>query len=117
MSEEEKQAVKNFENLLKKHFEETSVTSGNFLDGVKGIHILNIIENQQKEIERLKKFEKYYENGKVVWQRKDYISKEKIEEKIEEINNEKLNYSEDEYYLENEIKGYAIDKLKELLGE
>ena len=54
MDEEEKQAVKNFEDLLKKHFEETSVTSGNFLDGVEGIHILNIIENQQKEIEELK---------------------------------------------------------------
>lgn len=43
--------------------------------------------------------------------------KEKFEEKIEEINNEKLNYSEDEYYLENEIKGYAIDKMQELLDE
>lgn len=47
----------------------------------------------------------------------DYISKDKIREKIDEINDEKLNYSEDEYYLENEIKGYAIDKLKELLEE
>lgn len=43
--------------------------------------------------------------------------KEKFEGKIEEINNEKLNYSEDEYYLENEIKGYAIDKMQELLDE
>lgn len=41
--------------------------------------------------------------------------KDKIKAKIEEINNEKLNYSEDEYYLESEIKGYAIDKMKELL--
>ena len=47
----------------------------------------------------------------------DYIPKSKAKEKIEEINNEKLNYSEDEYYLENEIKGYAIDKLQELLEQ
>lgn len=48
---------------------------------------------------------------------KNYISKDKIKEKIEETNSEKLNYSEDEYYLENEVKGYAIDKLKELLNK
>lgn len=40
---------------------------------------------------------------------------EKIKEKAEEIRNEKLNYNEDEYYLEQEIKGYAINALKELL--
>ena len=45
------------------------------------------------------------------------ISKDKIREKIKQINDEKLNYSENEYYLENEIKGYAIDKLRELLEE
>lgn len=48
---------------------------------------------------------------------KQFISKDKIKEKIEETNSEKLNYSEEEYYLENEVKGYAIDKLKELLEE
>ena len=46
---------------------------------------------------------------------KKFIAVDKIRGKIEEINNEKLNYSEDEYYLENEVKGYAINKLKELL--
>lgn len=45
----------------------------------------------------------------------NFISKSKIEDMIAEIEADKLNYSEDEYYLENEIKGYAIDKLKELL--
>lgn len=48
---------------------------------------------------------------------KQFIAVDKIKEKIEETNNEKLNYSEDEYYLENEVKGYTIDKLKELLEE
>ena len=49
--------------------------------------------------------------------KENYIRKDKIKEKIEETNSEKLNYSEDEYYLKNEVKGYAIDKLKELLEE
>ncbi len=40
-----------------------------------------------------------------------------IKDKIEEVNNEKLNYSEDEYYLESEVKGYTMDKLQELLKE
>lgn len=48
---------------------------------------------------------------------KDSIPNAKIREKIKEINNEKLNYSDDEYYLENEMKGYAIDKIQELLEE
>ena len=60
-------------------------------------------ENQQlrKEINR--------ENKKCM------VTTEEIEDIIAEIKAEKLNYSENEYYLENEIKGYAIDKLKELL--
>lgn len=87
-----------------------------------------IIEKQQKEIEKEKekniyltqeletrKWVKVKENGEV--EPAFYISKDKIREKIEEINNENLNYSEDEYYLENEQKGYTIDKLKELLEE
>ena len=49
--------------------------------------------------------------------KQDYIPKSKVKEKIEEINNENLNYSESEYYLESEIKGYAIEHLQELLGK
>lgn len=41
--------------------------------------------------------------------------KDKIEDKIAEIEADKLNYGEDDWYLESELKGYAIDKLKELL--
>lgn len=47
----------------------------------------------------------------------NFIPKSKVKEKIEEINNENLNYSENEYYLENEIKGYAMEHLRELLRE
>lgn len=45
------------------------------------------------------------------------ISKDKIREKIEEINKEELNYNEDDYWIEQEVKGYAIDNMKELLEE
>lgn len=38
-----------------------------------------------------------------------------IKDMIEEINADKLNYSESEWYLEDELKGYAIDKIKTLL--
>ena len=41
--------------------------------------------------------------------------KDRIEDKIAEIEADKLNYGEDDWYLESELKGYAIDKLKELL--
>lgn len=43
--------------------------------------------------------------------------KEKFEGKLEEINDEKLNYSEDEYWLESEVKGYAMEHLRGLLDE
>lgn len=84
--------------------------------------LLNLIEKQQKELEQekeknkeLEKYKTYYEEMEEV--NKKFIAVDKIKEKIEETNSEKLNYSEDEYYLENEVKGYAIDKLKELLEE
>lgn len=38
-----------------------------------------------------------------------------MEDKIEEIKADKLNYSEDDWYLESELKGYAINALQELL--
>ena len=43
--------------------------------------------------------------------------KNKMKDAIEEINADKLNYSEDEWYLESDMKAYAIDKIKELLEE
>lgn len=43
--------------------------------------------------------------------------KNKIEDIIVEIQADKLNYSEDDWYLESEVKGYAIDKLKEIESE
>lgn len=79
MSEEEKQAY----DYLEKYIEWETSGERNLEEDIKTI--LNLVNKQQKEIERLKEFEKYYENEKVVWQRKDYISKEKIREKLEKI--------------------------------
>ena len=94
MSEEEKQAVKDFEDLLKKHFEETSVTSFNFLDGIEGIHILNIIEKQQKEIERLKeegigdtKFDKLLFSIRMLHFH-NYVNDKQFAEMIKKLSNE-----------------------------
>lgn len=47
----------------------------------------------------------------------DSIPKSKVREKIEEINDEELNFNEDDYWIEQEMKGYAIDHIQELLRE
>lgn len=65
--------------------------------------LLDLYNKKKKELDKEKEKNKQWED--------------KIREKIEEINNENLNYSESEYYLENEIKGYAIEHLQELLEE
>lgn len=94
-------------------------------EGLQGYEMIivntkNLINNliaRNKEIEKenwiMRTVDKQYISKDKI--KEDYILKSKAEEKIEEINNEKLNYSEDEYYLENEIKGYAIAKIQELL--
>jgi len=72
----------------------------------------NLIEKQEKEIERLKEFEKYYETEKVVWSRNDYISKDKIRKKIKEL--EGHNWRDG--YM-TKFDEYAMHYLEELLGE
>ena len=94
---------------------------------------LGVIEKLQKENKELKedrdKFKKellkritycnelekdLFENGSNYVISKQKV-KDKIADKIAEIEADKLNYGEDDWYLESELKGYAIDKLKELL--
>lgn len=74
------------------------------------------IETLLAEFERLEDLEDdltiVYLNGVYDGEKK---VKDKIKAKIEETNNEELNYNEDEYWLEQEIKGYAIDKMQSLL--
>jgi len=74
-------------------------------------------KRQQKEIEELKEDNKHQweERCKLTFELENSTSNDKIKAKIEETNNEELNYTEDEYWLEQEIKGYAIDKMQSLL--
>jgi len=46
---------------------------------------IEAIENLIKENKELEKYKKYYKTEKVVWSRKDYISKDKIKELKEKI--------------------------------
>lgn len=111
MSEEEKQAI----DWLKEELgdEKKSFKNRNYsYKGVTGLYgnneveiALKLIDKQQKEIERLKKFEKYYENGKVVWQRKDYVSKDKIRELKEKVEKEMISNPYDFSYMINELLG------------
>lgn len=91
-------------------------------------HILSDYKRVLKENEELGKFiiegieiktNSPYKNYSLEFLRNNFIPiqkvKDKIEDKIAEIEADKLNYGEDDWYLESELKGYAIDKLKELL--
>lgn len=77
--------------------------------------LLNLIQKQQKEIEELKnkiakrQWVKVKENGEV--EPLFYISKDKIRDKIKELEKEK------DLYFEKQIMQGKIDLLKELLEE
>lgn len=47
--------------------------------------VRDYIEKQQKEIEELSKYKRYYEIEQVVWDKNNFISKNKIREKIKEL--------------------------------
>lgn len=88
------------------------------LNTIKFLFDKYIKRNKQLEKDNNNKSIKIIEYEKTLEKlQKETIWTSKVEEKIEEINNEKLNHSEDEYYLENEIKGYAMEHLRELLRE
>lgn len=90
-------------------------------------HVLLDYKRLQKENEIFKKVQhewsKAYQEERdknfdlIMKIKNDYIPIQEVKDKIAEIKNEKLGYSEDEWYIENEIKGYAIDKLKEIIEE
>ena len=87
-------------------------------------YILNLLEKQQKEIERLKEHLNQYYDGKLFTsnqlkriekeQNKYYIHKDKIREKIEEIED---SLKEDCIALHEFQRLAKIDVLKELLGD
>ena len=80
-------------------------------------HILSAYKKILRENEKLKNQEETARkvNELLVERYSTSIPVQKVKNKIEEIDKEKLGFSENEWYLESEIKGYAIDKLQELL--
>ena len=127
LSDEEKKAI---ERLNKRYefFKENPLATNVWLTlDIHNLGIaLNLIEKQSKEIED------HIENKELINQtlgleKNANINKtleriiilnnyeDKIKAIIEEIHNEPMNYNPDEYWIENECKGYAIDRLQSLL--
>lgn len=124
MSEEEKEAIE-----ILKEFKETGFHTLRYkynkdrLDCNVMIEntietILNLIEKQQKEINELKeinadlvktRIEDFKELNRI--QQEDFISKDKIEDKIKDLEKEK------DLYFEKQIIQGKIDFLKDLLEE
>ena len=111
LSEEEKKAIEYIKEFRNEVFEGV----GNKSTMAKNIDILlNLIKSQQKEIEELKKWhdvflEMYIHKDKVG---ANYISKDKIREKIEDLESLSKNIT-----MQPSIYNYEIDLLKELLEE
>ena len=76
------------------------------------IVLLNIIEKQQKEIEELKAINQIQKYRIEVIDEREFISKDKIREKIEDLESLSKNIT-----MQPSIYNYEIDLLKELLEE
>lgn len=116
MNEEEKQAIAYLKFYIERDvmYEDTHYMQIRIL--------LNLIEKQQKEIERLekklKRYQKYLRDAEkkcdkllefeYTERERDYISKDKIKEKIEELKNRKIGAS-------TGIFAVQVDILEELL--
>ena len=114
LSKEEKEAIEYFKSNLERT-KEMGKRWG-FQEEIKNNEIiLNLIEKQQKEIEELKQNrDEYKEEYKKLLNARyyDYISKDKIREKIEELESLSKNIT-----MQPSIYNYEIDLLKELLEE
>lgn len=114
LSEEEKKAIELLKKLQKKTpyiiwGDGTPYNKNNQIQT-----ILNVIDRQQKEIEESKK-PKYIINCKtneITKLSNDFISKDKIREKMREIMGYTFTTSEERY-----SQDYAYDRLKELLED
>ena len=81
---------------------------------------INSIENLISRYKELEKYKKYYETEKIIWSRKDYISKSKVKEKIEELKKKMEEDEADEFGIHSIGWGcldYVIQVLQELLEE
>lgn len=86
MSEEEKKVVARFKNLGLKTFREEKIKSSDKLSYIEYVILLNLIENQQKEIEILKdniKVNKWIEDDAGIY-KWNVIPKQKIKNLIDE---------------------------------
>ena len=113
---EEKKAIEWFKEDLTKEKEEMEYYNEYKKQVIKrNEKLLNLIEKQQKEIEELKQNrDEYKEEYKKLLNARyyDYISKDKIREKMREIMGYTISSSE-----ERHCQNYAYDRLKELLEE
>lgn len=116
MTEEEKKAIKGLE------WSQKQMRLGNLPDYDQGHYadirvVLNLIEKQQKLIEECDSGEVITEN-QMRWVEDNFISKDKIREKIEELDSiyqqEIKQQYNGRYYLQ---LSYAIQELKSLLKE
>ena len=89
LSDEEKKAIEYIKNCLDNEYDFKNATRQK--DKKAYNIILNLIEKQQKEIEELKKYEEGYKL--LSYSLDNYISKDKIKAKIEEL--EKLDFGTD----------------------
>ena len=109
LSDEEKKAIKN----IKKEFEKNHILPDIANEDLGTL--LNLIEKQSKEIEELKEKNKnlnwYFKN-----QKDNFVHKDKIKAKIEELENQKKQWIEDRdnKHKDSEII-YAIEVLQSLL--
>ena len=113
MNDEEKQAIEKFSNLMTKHFEDKKIDTSDYLDYFEAITILNLIEKQQKEIEKLKEDYQILKDD-IEEHRIVYVDTPEFEEKY--VSKDKIRHIRDkaecmDYYSLNDV----IDDLSKLL--
>lgn len=130
MNEEEKKAIKEVEHFkeLTRYWQEEEYEEKEIAGYI--TIILNLIEKQAKEIEKLEQnnidkdfiIDGLREERRLAAeeiQEHYFVSKDEIQEKIEEINDEfnyRNSYEEDFNYKYGEVYAFAEEKLKELLN-
>ena len=118
MSEEERKIVEKFERLYLRDFNGEKITNEDKLSYIECALISNLIEKLQKENEELKKSKITYERVRYIQEKNrnvvdnNYISKQKIKDKIEEI---KARMGKDCIALHEFQREAKIDVLQELL--
>ena len=116
MNEEEREIVKKFERLYLKDFNNEKITNEDRLSYIECALITNLIEKLQKENEELEEINNELEAEKNEAIRRynfETIPKQKVKDKIEELDKKVKNYQ----CVENRINLYQRKVLQELLEE